>query len=123
MRLIVLALLAILPSCTAYRTITEAAETAKSMAATSKQFLGQAEKLVGQGKDVLVQVQADYRKHQVAADADKDGSTTSEEWLKYLLGPAGVGALAAYFIRNMKSNQRKSDAEARLARLENALEE
>jgi hypothetical protein len=74
--------------------------------------------------DLVAQLAGGAKTHfeeaRAAADANKDGETTLEEWLKWIAAIGGPSGLIAYFARNKLSNERKAALAARIETLEKA---
>ena len=97
-------------------------ESVKATAARTKELAGEVQAVVAVAKDTLVEAKATYASAKAEADTDKDGKTSGDEWLTYLLlgggGLGGLGALAKGAVRNAKSDGRKDRLEDRLAAIE-----
>lgn len=102
MRTLFLALILFLPGCSVIDALKETAQ--------------QTNELVKTTKDLVNTTKAEFAKAKTAADTNKDGKTTLNEWWIYLLGLLGIGG--AGVIRNGRSNERKARTEGKLDAIE-----
>ncbi len=105
MRAFLLCILFLVPSCALVDSAREMVKTGTELVDTGRTIVDQGEKLIGQAKE-------EFAKAKAAADTNKDGKTSFEEWWIYLLGLLGIGG--AGVIRNGKSNERKAKTEAKV---------
>lgn len=86
-------------------------------------MIKKAEDTLDQAKVILADVKATYTEAQKQADQDGDGKVTGTEWLDFVLGIFGVGAVggSAILARNARSNARKDVMERRIDALEKDL--
>lgn len=103
-------LLLLLPACTMMRSIEEGIRK-------TNELVGTTQELVSKTGDTFTRTVDELNKYKVAADVNKDGETTPEEWIAYLVALVTTfgGVIVA---RNAKSNARKDVLEARVASLE-----